>query len=531
MKISKLLPILLAFSFNNLAHSNETIAEKDLALIFPIDEQNLIKANETIQGETIFPRQWYDEINRSFAHTAIGGALISENYFSDWVLVSARIDPCSTFMESVSADNDDYCWPELRLVWQPVLYDFVFSGQRFQHYADDRAFHTLYDVQASHFLSADLAFEANELMKRAKQGSLSQTELNRFTELRNEVSKGYMERLLNLRSANISSSEYQQIGDRPEAINGDQIFFGKVRSFLSKFANPKNLKVLTAFSLPEGRQPALIDEWVFVAFSGSNGQIQPAKTSIKSHITGEEIINLGFSQKASTRRDDTRLYEDGVIDAVRDSVILFTTDFNRLGSTIANRKQRLVPNTSCASCHKLNTERFNFHNLSYLQDRPFMTISNRVVKDVEFDLAWIEEHLSGDSGSGNGGGNSGGDNGGSPNVDPVIISSTQEMAIPDNNPNGISTTLNASGLNHSSVSIEVNIEHSYIGDLVVDIETPTGEVFTLHNKSGGSQNDVQISKQLTTASTGFNGTWTLKVSDHANQDVGKLLNWKLIFNP
>ena len=47
-----------------------------------------------------------------------------------------------------------------------------------------------------------------------------------------------------------------------------------------------------------------------------------------------------------------------------------------------------LPNSGCASCHSLNEFTFDFHNLSYLQEME-MTISDRVVNDVEHDLNWL----------------------------------------------------------------------------------------------------------------------------------------------
>jgi len=56
-------------------------------------------------------------------------------------------------------------------------------------------------------------------------------------------------------------------------------------------------------------------------------------------------------------------------------------------SKLANPDEFLVPNTSCASCHKLNDLRFDMHNLSSLEDRA-MTVSPRVKQDVLADQLW-----------------------------------------------------------------------------------------------------------------------------------------------
>ncbi|MCX6130742.1 MAG: hypothetical protein NTX25_16995, partial [Proteobacteria bacterium] len=66
-------------------------------------------------------------------------------------------------------------------------------------------------------------------------------------------------------------------------------------------------------------------------------------------------------------------------------------DIAEMSPRIQDRQQTLVPNTSCVSCHKLNALRFDFHNFSYLEDRD-ITISPRVIRDVELDLAWLRKH-------------------------------------------------------------------------------------------------------------------------------------------
>jgi hypothetical protein len=98
--------------------------------------------------------------------------------------------------------------------------------------------------------------------------------------------------------------------------------------------------------------------------------------------------------RASMGRDDTRLYElpEPLLTTVNDSVALFRSDFRRLAPLIQDRRSRLVDNTSCATCHKLNPLRFDFHNLSYLEDQP-ITVSPRVNTDVALDLAWLRTHL------------------------------------------------------------------------------------------------------------------------------------------
>jgi len=89
------------------------------------------------------------------------------------------------------------------------------------------------------------------------------------------------------------------------------------------------------------------------------------------------------------------------------------------------------------------------------------------------------------------------------------------------------------------VNVEVDITHTYIGDLIVELKSPQGTIVRLHNRTGGSaDNIVRTYDQGVTNPDGpgslndFNGqivtgTWTLTVSDNATADVGSLNSWKL----
>src|SRR3546814_18153012 len=47
-----------------------------------------------------------------------------------------------------------------------------------------------------------------------------------------------------------------------------------------------------------------------------------------------------------------------------------------------------------------------------------------------------------------------------------------------------------SGSGLAETEVYVDITHSYIGDLRVDLVAPDGSVYKLHNRSGGSSNDI-----------------------------------------
>ncbi len=87
-------------------------------------------------------------------------------------------------------------------------------------------------------------------------------------------------------------------------------------------------------------------------------------------------------------------------------------------------------------------------------------------------------------------------------------------------------TVNRSGT-ATSVSVAVDISHTYIGDLVVELVAPDGTAQTLHSRSGSSANDIDRTYAPGFDGTGIAGNWTLRVSDRAGGDVGTLNGWTL----
>ena len=107
---------------------------------------------------------------------------------------------------------------------------------------------------------------------------------------------------------------------------------------------------------------------------------------------------------------------------------------------------------------------------------------------------------------------------------------TDPVSIPDNDANGIVSTIEVTDdVTVFGVTADVNITHTWIGDLIVSLTSPDGTEAVLHNRSGGSADDLVETYEL----SGFNGemalgTWTLKVSDNAGADTGTLNSWGLV---
>ncbi|KHD23952.1 peptidase S8 [Vibrio caribbeanicus] len=122
-----------------------------------------------------------------------------------------------------------------------------------------------------------------------------------------------------------------------------------------------------------------------------------------------------------------------------------------------------------------------------------------------------------------GGGNSGGDA-------PSSYSNTNAVSIPDNSALGVVSDIDVLRSGDSgTVSIDVDISHSYIGDLKVTLTSPTGGQVVLHENTGGSANDINTSYQVDFTGFESKGKWELKAVDSARQDTGTINSWTLSF--
>jgi len=126
-------------------------------------------------------------------------------------------------------------------------------------------------------------------------------------------------------------------------------------------------------------------------------------------------------------------------------------------------------------------------------------------------------------------------------IDAVVeLEETPGVAIPDNVPNGIERTLTtaASGqVKEVRVSVDitsVDITHTFIRDLIVTLISPSVTSVILHNRTGGSaDNIITTYTQATTPDLlalrgeDIQDAWKLKVADLEGLDLGKLNRWAL----
>ncbi|MFG2329104.1 M4 family metallopeptidase [Streptomyces sp. NPDC048604] len=125
-------------------------------------------------------------------------------------------------------------------------------------------------------------------------------------------------------------------------------------------------------------------------------------------------------------------------------------------------------------------------------------------------------------GSRPGGGNPGG----------KVFENTADVSIPDSPGAAVTSSVTVTGVTGnapSNLSVGVNIVHTYKGDLVVDLVAPDGSVYNLHNRSGGSADNIDQTYTVNASSEVANGVWKLRAQDKAGIDTGYINSFKLTF--
>jgi hypothetical protein len=101
--------------------------------------------------------------------------------------------------------------------------------------------------------------------------------------------------------------------------------------------------------------------------------------------------------------------------------------------------------------------------------------------------------------------------------------------IPDNDPVGLTSVIHVDTDRYIlGTSVQVDITHTWIGDLVITLTSPSGTQVILHDREGGSTNDLHQTWQLLQFIGEMSGgDWTLHVMDLGNTDLGTLDSWSL----
>jgi Zn-dependent metalloprotease len=132
--------------------------------------------------------------------------------------------------------------------------------------------------------------------------------------------------------------------------------------------------------------------------------------------------------------------------------------------------------------------------------------------------AWAGINVGTRSGGGGGGGTS--------------FENTADVAIPDRGA-AVTSSITVSGRTGnapSNLQVAVDIVHTYIGDLQVQLVAPDGTAYTLKGYgTGGSADNINTTYTVNASSEIANGVWQLRVQDNAAVDTGYINSWKLTF--
>lgn len=366
---------------------------QDIAILIPRDEAVRLRASDQNSlGERLLPEDWINTIGDAFLNTPVEDAFTAESWYEDWQAASVRISPCSPLLTTPGPGNDVWCWPEMRIVWQPTMYNIRVGWSSLIHpaYSDDRGVHVLYDI-----LPRTQSEVASQLISQVRNGDFPDPQ--RFTALRNAAITQSLNRMVRLRGVNTMPEAglyYHQ-----ELITGPAAAHAFLEQFIETFDDvlmTSNVHTVTAFSLPEGRQPSTIDIWSFLAFSAKEGRLSQKSIEIIDPNTGLVVGQLSNDETVSMGSADHRLVAQieaqGEDSPLKRLVLTDAQDRTDMKDQINDPEQTLIPNTSCATCHSMNELAFDLHNLSYFEQEE-ITISPRVVEDVRSELSWIREWI------------------------------------------------------------------------------------------------------------------------------------------
>ena len=114
----------------------------------------------------------------------------------------------------------------------------------------------------------------------------------------------------------------------------------------------------------------------------------------------------------------------------------------------------------------------------------------------------------------------------------TVFENTADVSVPDAGA-AVTSSLTVSGVTGnapSTLKVGVDIQHSYRGDLVVDLLAPDGTAYRLKNSSYfDSAPNVVTTYTVNASSEVANGTWKLRVQDVYSGDTGYINSWKLTF--
>ena len=107
-------------------------------------------------------------------------------------------------------------------------------------------------------------------------------------------------------------------------------------------------------------------------------------------------------------------------------------------------------------------------------------------------------------------------------------SASPGTVIPDADPEGVSSSIDvADSGTVKALSVHVQIDHSYVGDLQIALEKDGTRAVLRESQGAGGMGLDETYTPAAFNGAALNGTWTLVVVDTAEADEGKLTSWSL----
>ncbi|MGH2736908.1 MAG: S8 family serine peptidase [Actinomycetota bacterium] len=117
----------------------------------------------------------------------------------------------------------------------------------------------------------------------------------------------------------------------------------------------------------------------------------------------------------------------------------------------------------------------------------------------------------------------------------VHVEVAPNAAVPDDDPAGITSSLEVDRAGRIERAVlTLNVEHSWIGDLRVQLSAPDGTALVVHDRQGSGTDNISQSfdsanfpRLAALVGRTAQGRWNLSVSDLAQADEGVLKRWSL----
>ncbi|MGK5627909.1 M4 family metallopeptidase [Streptomyces sp. URMC 123] len=112
----------------------------------------------------------------------------------------------------------------------------------------------------------------------------------------------------------------------------------------------------------------------------------------------------------------------------------------------------------------------------------------------------------------------------------TVFENTDDVPIGDVSTATSSINVTRTGNAPSTLKVDVDIVHTYRGDLVIDLLAPDGTAYRLKNSDASdSADNVKAQYVVDASAEAANGTWKLRVQDAYAQDTGHINSWRLTF--